>query len=312
VGSAATPRRSDDRWPRPFLGALFFGCFFFFASGVLAQFSDAKLLLGQDIGIVLLSLALIELFFRGALADRVGLFKSTVAFIAVFSLARAIFQPAGFGEVAFVALYGLGMGLLRAREDRWSCALASWAWLGLSFGASQSPYFATITFSLLIGSLAVYWKMRRNGLRGALGELGLRRERLLWNSVLGVAATVLAVLGLAALALVFQQQGLNDLENVKEKVSFFPGFLVVYAVSFGPLSEELFFRGLLLPLVGPWGSSALFALFHYGYGSMLEVVSAFGIGLFYCWLYRRTGSLVPPLVSHILYNAISLAVAGRI
>lgn len=82
----------------------------------------------------------------------------------------------------------------------------------------------------------------------------------------------------------------------------------------GPLAEEVFFRGFVLPglrmRLGVPGalvtSSLIFALFHVDPRVMVPI---FGIGILLAWLYHKTGSLWSCFVAHASFNALSLSVA---
>jgi len=83
-----------------------------------------------------------------------------------------------------------------------------------------------------------------------------------------------------------------------------------------PLSEELLFRGFLLSALarsrvgfagGALITSALWTALHVGY-SLAGIVEVFTIGLFFCWLLWRTGSLLVPIFCHGLYNALIVLV----
>lgn len=84
----------------------------------------------------------------------------------------------------------------------------------------------------------------------------------------------------------------------------------VYAVTFAPFFEELImrgivFRGLLLqfdPTSAMFLSGAIFAAFHFNVGSFIPI-SALGILL--AWLYYRTGSIVPSVVAHAIFNGVN-------
>lgn len=96
-----------------------------------------------------------------------------------------------------------------------------------------------------------------------------------------------------------------------------PGWtFAVFAVACGaPLSEEMLFRGLLLPsLSRSWlrmpgaalVSTAAWSSLHAGY-SIAGLVEVFLFGLYFSWLLWRTGSLVVPLACHAIINAVTLA-----
>ena len=89
------------------------------------------------------------------------------------------------------------------------------------------------------------------------------------------------------------------------------GFAFV-AVLWGPLAEEVFFRGFIfsglrgrLGIIGAAvASSLLFALFHLDPGVM---VPFFVTGMLLAWLYHRTGSLWSCFAAHGLQNGVALA-----
>jgi hypothetical protein len=87
--------------------------------------------------------------------------------------------------------------------------------------------------------------------------------------------------------------------------------LAFAAIGLGaPLWEEMLFRGfLLVPLarrLGFWPAAALvsagWTALHLTY-SPTGLAEVFLIGLFFAWLFRRTGSLWVPIVCHAVYNS---------
>lgn len=98
------------------------------------------------------------------------------------------------------------------------------------------------------------------------------------------------------------------------------GVTLLGSVVFAPAFEELMFRGLLYgtlrarlawPLAAS-GSALLFALAH-GY-SAAGLLSVFLSGVLWAWVYERTGSLLPPILAHVVNNvavALTLAVLLR-
>ena len=81
--------------------------------------------------------------------------------------------------------------------------------------------------------------------------------------------------------------------------------MLLITVVVGPVIEELVFRGLLYRaweekwgwLTGMLLSSLVFGAYHQGFWY------AFVSGLLYAALYRRTGSLLAPILAHGIYNA---------
>lgn len=87
--------------------------------------------------------------------------------------------------------------------------------------------------------------------------------------------------------------------------------LAALAIGVGaPLMEELTFRGFLQSALaqrlGFWPAALLttagWTLLHWGY-SAAGLAEVFLIGLYFSWLLWRTGSLIPAIVCHALYNS---------
>lgn len=79
-----------------------------------------------------------------------------------------------------------------------------------------------------------------------------------------------------------------------------------------PVTEELFFRGLVFGGFSRWGfwpaallSGLLFSLVHFDPGS---VVPFFAIGVALAWLYQRSGTLWYPILFHFAFNAVSFTI----
>ena len=89
---------------------------------------------------------------------------------------------------------------------------------------------------------------------------------------------------------------------------WWPLALIVIGVG-APLSEELMFRGFLQTALVPtrlgyWGASVvtttLWTVIH-GY-SLVGMLEVFLIGMIFCLILRRTGSLRVPIACHAIYN----------
>ncbi len=83
--------------------------------------------------------------------------------------------------------------------------------------------------------------------------------------------------------------------------------LALYVTFIGPLAEELFFRGMILPRMTRYGqktalvfSALLFALYHV---NIYQFFYAFGLGLLLGSLYLKTGSI---RAGYLLHAAINL------
>ena len=82
-------------------------------------------------------------------------------------------------------------------------------------------------------------------------------------------------------------------------------FLLAAASSVG---EEFFFRGALLPYLGLWASSAVFALPHIGpsWKFLPWTVTSFFVGVVFGKLFLLGGDLAGPICAHFLINLINL------
>jgi len=155
--------------------------------------------------------------------------------------------------------------------------------------------------------------------RGAWPLLGLRRPRSVWLAVLFAAAAVAAIyLFESSYAQVVDpgnEQGLTpDRWEPAHAAAYVVNAIVI--CTWVPFVEEVTFRGLgysLLERFGRWWAilavGVLFGLAH-GLVLSLPVIVAFGCAL--AWVRAETGSVVPGMVTHALFNVIALIAAVTI
>lgn len=88
-------------------------------------------------------------------------------------------------------------------------------------------------------------------------------------------------------------------------------FVLALASSVG---EELFFRGALLPWLGLWPSTLIFALLHIGPGAryLPWTASAFVVGLGLGALFWQMGDLGGPIAAHFTINYLNLGYIQRV
>ena len=86
---------------------------------------------------------------------------------------------------------------------------------------------------------------------------------------------------------------------------------ILYGGIFGPIAEEIGFRGVLLDGLlktrcRPWLailiSALVFGLFH---GIGVQFFGAMLFGIMVGWLYWRTGSIIPGIIIHVVNNSLS-------
>ena len=148
--------------------------------------------------------------------------------------------------------------------------------------------------------------------RRALPALGFRPARF-WTIVLGTVGALLVSVAVSQLG---EPEGVKQALDVARTPSLLVASLAVMAL-LAPLVEEAVFRGLLYGWVaGRWGttiawlvSSILFAAAHVEPAHALLVLP---LGLWFGWLRRRTDSLWPSLVAHMVNNGLAVAAASLV
>lgn len=146
----------------------------------------------------------------------------------------------------------------------------------------------------------------------ALPALGFRPARF-WTVVLGTVGSLVVSVAASQLG---EPEGVKQALDVARTPSLLVASLAVMAL-LAPLVEEAVFRGLLYGWVaGRWGttiawlaSSILFAAAHVEPTHALLVLP---LGLWFGWLRRRTDSLWPSLVAHMVNNSLAVVAATLI
>ncbi|MFH1664787.1 MAG: type II CAAX endopeptidase family protein [Candidatus Omnitrophota bacterium] len=94
---------------------------------------------------------------------------------------------------------------------------------------------------------------------------------------------------------------------IKEKATSVLLMSTLFAAVFGPIAEEIFFRGFMYTAVreklGVFGgmvcTAALFSALHAHVVGFLPIMA---LGLLLAYLYEKTGSLIPSITVHIIHN----------
>lgn len=144
-------------------------------------------------------------------------------------------------------------------------------------------------------------------------SFGRIERRTVWPAVgmsvliaVAQAFVLFSALSLIGIDLFFQGE---ELERRQQLLSGIAGAL--HACIFGPIVEEIGFRGLVLDGLlktrcRPWLailiSALLFALLH---GLEANFVTALLFGILAGWLYWRTGSIIPGLIIHVTNNSLT-------
>ena len=198
----------------------------------------------------------------------------------------------------FLALFSLACFIIVL-----SCNL-----IGGSFCSAIRPIYVYVgagAIHLTLFSIALFflWKKDLKTTLVAIGFPGKLKTTLIY-SVIGLIS-VFAVLIILSLLAVYL--GFNDQTKVSEKISGLPLVILAFAVFFAPISEELFFRAFLSPRVGIIFSSVIFGALHFSYGSIIEIVGVFVVGLLLGFIFEKSKSITPCIIVHLTYNLISIS-----
>ncbi len=166
--------------------------------------------------------------------------------------------------------------------------------------------------ALLLGVPAAWiWREKKFNLQitkkkilAVAEELGFKREH--WKETLKKTLILFVFLLYTAFIVgsILFIAGANDTFLVRETVQelLLSPLTIVYILVVRVSAEEIFFRGFLTQKIGVLWSSALFAIAHYSYGSIAEIIGAFLLGILLAAYFQRSKSLLPNILAHTLYN----------
>jgi uncharacterized protein len=229
-----------------------------------------------------LLLAIFGSLVASAVVTGIGL---AIAIIAKFGSIESLFenQTAAFArQNAFIIVYGIG------------ALIYVFAVLFVALGARLARW-------RFVDYVALAWPERR-------------------HIVLAIAAT-LALMGIdVALDYVFkfgaQDHAKMVLEYVAAKGASALPLMWLLIVVFAPIVEEIVFRGFLFRgWAASWLrvpgtvvlTSLIFGALHFQY-SIAGVVYCILLGFLFAWLRLRSGTIVAPILAHMLNNSITMAV----
>lgn len=176
----------------------------------------------------------------------------------------------------------------------------------LAFLHIKEVYLVAVSFHIALFSFSMFFVCGKD-LDETIKKIGIFRSPLR-DTIYGF----LGFLALVAISLVlnvlFYYAGVGDYHNVVETVEGFPPYLIMFMIFFAPISEELFFRRLLTEKFGILISAVVFSISHFAYGSVIEIVGAFFMGIALGWLYKFSNSVIPVIISHLLFNLTSVIV----
>lgn len=154
-------------------------------------------------------------------------------------------------------------------------------------------------------------KMLGIDIKSKFGRDGYNVSEIAGGTTLGFFLQTAAVLVIMVIFMLFKggTEGVTNNVIVQKTALGANIVLYFYVCIFGPLLEELLFRGIVLEVIRPYNerfaivfSALIFGLMH---GNITQAVNGFMIGLVLGALYVRSGSLVPSTAMHMLMNSVT-------
>ena len=165
----------------------------------------------------------------------------------------------------------------------------------------------TICFSLVLSFAVIsYLLYKGKKPKAIIKELGLSGKAFNRQAV-GYALVLFAIYIaiIFGIAIFSQITGIAVNSNVQQTIGNYPIWALVFLSVIAPLNEEIAFRGFLVPRIGVVLSGLVFAILHFGYGSVSEIAVALWFGLSGGYAFKKTKSLYPSLMTHIAVNSIT-------
>lgn len=213
------------------------------------------------------------------------------------------------GIIIIFASYiiGIGEGLVSKMFD-------------LDLGLNQRMIIGTFFIDMSVAAVVLYFVIVK--CRERLWTLGLGFESVFSNILTGITSYIF-ILPILFLTLFLSMWVLNLMGYspppqpvfevfMEEKSGRMLLFLTLFVSMFGPVIEEMFFRGFMYSAIkkhlgflgAAFLSASIFSILHTNIVGFLPIMA---LGVLLAYLYEKTGSLVAPMAVHILHNSIIVA-----
>ena len=190
----------------------------------------------------------------------------------------------------------------------------------ISIGLNLRMLISTFFVDIAAGAVILYFVIVKY--RERLETLGLRFGSILNNILSGITAYIF-ILPLLLVMLLLSMWFLNLLGYTPPSQPVFDVFmeeergrmllfLTIFVSVFGPIIEEMFFRGFMYSairkrlgvLAAAFLSACIFSLLHANIVGFLPIMV---LGVLLAYLYETTGSLVASVTVHVMHNSIIVA-----
>ncbi|MEZ5853119.1 MAG: CPBP family intramembrane glutamic endopeptidase [Hyphomicrobiaceae bacterium] len=219
------------------------------------------------------------------------------------------------GAVVALSILFMAAGPLIAAGVLWQLPLIVGPSHPFAFNPGHPPGTSLLMLAALVSQISiVVLVLLAAWFPGAFGSLLLKKPEEGWGAclhALGVMAVLVAVLNAVAFT-VARPEVERDLAQMLRMVHADGLPVIALAIGLGaPLSEELLFRGYMISgmaatRIGFWPSALVTTLLWTGLHSTytwVGLTEVFCIGVYFSWVLWRTGSLLPGLVCHAVYNS---------
>ncbi len=213
-------------------------------------------------------------------------------FLLCQALAAVVFLLAAILWLSLTGLPGADLPSLLARASALTLA--------------QTGLIALVSDLAVLVVLTVFFLCRK---KNPLREVGLVRTDPRCVGAACAAAPLLYALVTLVLALL-PEAWLNSYAEAAAALDQNDLWTVLATVILAPVTEEVIFRGLIFSrlerAMPGWLAAVLSALaFGVCHGQPVWMAYAFLLGLVFAWFRLRTGSILPSLLAHLVFNGIS-------
>lgn len=154
--------------------------------------------------------------------------------------------------------------------------------------------------------------------KGKWQDLGLRIPSLSYCWNYGIKGGVLLIVLVALMSYVlkyFQPElQMQEIEQIMRSATRLPDIiaLIIAGTVLAPVSEEIFYRGMIYPVfrkyLGPaWGAVLAGLLFGLAHFDLWRAVPLAIGGAALCYIYEKSRSVLVPMIAHALWNGAMFA-----
>jgi len=167
---------------------------------------------------------------------------------------------------------------------------------------------SSIVLSFMFPSVAIsYLLIKGKNVSEIFQGFGLSRDKLtLYAIAIGIAVFFAVILFDVGVSLFSAATNIQLPTNVQTVLAGTPAYFLIFTFLIAPINEEIFFRGFLVPRIGIILSAIIFAILHLSYLSVSEFAAAFFFGLIAGYVYKKTKSLYPSIVAHMIVNCVTI------